>query len=111
MLLRPIYLLVGTQAPRISQNHIAIPGSRWRRPPPTAGRRGKHLAWLGPMMPNGDRRHDSESGRIVREPNVAALDQEVMAELIVRYHVVQRQRRPLAETPIQSVLDRAMAPN
>ena len=41
----------------------------------------------GTLIPDGDRRHHPESGRVINKPKpVATSDQDIVAEFVLRHH-------------------------
>jgi hypothetical protein len=61
-------------------------------------------AW--PMIPDGDRRHDAESGEPEDEPLIAIPNEQVMAEFILRNKIEPRQRHFVRLHPREDYLER-----
>ncbi len=62
------------------------------------------------MTPDGDRRHNPESGRVVDQPQVTRVCHEsVVAELVLRDHTCRTQRWVMRCQPVDGMFDRALA--
>ena len=62
------------------------------------------------MIPDGDRRHHAQSGRVVDQPKSAGIsDQDVMAEFVLSHHAGGRKRRVVRRQPVDGMLDRAVS--
>jgi hypothetical protein len=62
------------------------------------------------MIPDGDRRHDSESGGIVDQIEFLLVGHEdVMAEFVLGNHVLHPQWGLMARKPVQDLPDRALS--
>ena len=61
------------------------------------------------MIPDGDRRHDPESGRVVNKIQLVLVrHQNVMTEFILCDHVFDHEPRIMMEEPVQDVADRVL---
>jgi len=62
------------------------------------------------MIPDGDRRHDSESGGIVDQIEFLLVGhkKDVMAEFVLGNHVLHSQWGHMARKPVQDMPDRAL---
>jgi hypothetical protein len=62
------------------------------------------------MVPDGDRRHHTESGRVIDQPQSSWIsDHDIVAEFILGKHVGERQRRTVSREPIEGVFDGPMS--
>ena len=77
----------GRQAGCMSENQLSIDSCRGRGGPTAFEPCLQQLICRRPMIPDGDRRHHSESGRLVYQPKPALVwHEDIVAELILRYH-------------------------
>jgi hypothetical protein len=61
------------------------------------------------MIPDGDRRHDSESGGIVDQIKFLLVrHKDVMAEFVLCNHVLHSQLGLMARKPVQDMPDRVL---
>jgi hypothetical protein len=66
----------------------------------------------GLSVPDGDRRHDSESSTFVTDPVTMMMrEKHIMTVLILSDRIGREEQRRLLKTPIQGMLDRAMFGN
>jgi hypothetical protein len=61
------------------------------------------------MIPDGDRRHDSESAGIIDQiESLLVRHKDVMAEFVLSNHVLHSQSGLMARKPIQDMSDRIL---
>ena len=103
-----IYVLKN-EACGITENDRSISCFRWSRLPASLQSSFKHLVRRRSMVPDGDRRHDSESGGIVHQIDVLiVVHDDVMAEFVLSHDVLHDHWRHLAREPVHDSPDGAM---
>ncbi len=92
------------------KHNLALNSRRGGRRPAARQSSLQELIGRRSVVPDGDRRHDPESGRIINQPQPTPIrDQDIVAVLILRHHVGWQERRFLSHEPIEGVLDGTMA--
>jgi hypothetical protein len=96
----------------VSQNKVAFDRGCGRRSPAAGDACFQKFLGIGPMVPDGDRRHDAKSGAVVNQPQAAGVSHDkVMAVLVLCENILRPQRRLMAGQPIDGSLDRTMPGN
>ena len=99
----------GRKAGCMSEDHFSIDSWGGGRGPTAFEPCLQQLICRRAMIPDGDRRHHSESGRVVYQPKPARVwHEDVVAELVLRHHSRRRDRRVVRGQPIDGMLDGAL---
>ena len=86
----------------MSEDLVALPRCRWSRLPAAPQARLQELIGGRPMVPDGDRRHRPQSGRVVDDVNpVLPRDDHIVRELVLHDDI---DGQPKAD----DILERAM---
>ena len=102
--------LVTHQARGVSQDARAVAGARRRGRPAAFDARGEQLVGARGVVPDGDRRHAAQSGRVVdQEHRLRPADHHVVRVLVLHDHALDEPRRPQREAPPHDVLERPLA--
>jgi hypothetical protein len=99
----------GRQAGCMSENQLSVDSCCGRWGPTAFEPCLQQLICRRPMIPDGDRRHHSESGRVVYQPKPAHVwHEDIVAELVLRHYSRRGDRRVVRGQPIDGMLDGAL---
>ena len=91
-----------SEARGISEDHGSVACVGGCRSPAAFQTGLQQLARGGPMIPDGDRRHDTESRRIVDQEQAFPIwHHNIMAEFVLRDHVFNLEWWPMADYPVE----------